>query len=170
MNNKTIIAIVIIAVVVLGGYFLLKSPAYKTPAPTTPTSVTTTPTTPTTETPSQETTSSTPTTQTPSGQNVVTYTNSGYSPSTLRVKAGATVVFQNNSSKSMWTASDVHPTHTVYSGTSLSEHCGSSAKTAFDACTGIQSGNSWSFKFDKVGTWKYHNHLSAGDTGTIIVE
>lgn len=168
MNNKIIITVLITSVVVLGGYFLLKSSAYKSPTPTSQTPVREEPSTPTTKISSQETT---PTTQATSGQNIVTYTDSGYSPSVLRVKTGEIVVFQNNSSRLMWTASAVHPIHSIYSGTSLSEHCGSDLEdTAFDACQGIQSGDSWSFRFEKIGTWKYHNHLNPGDTGTIIVE
>jgi len=177
MNNKIIIAVVIVAVVIVGGYFLLKSPAYKAPAPTAQAPVTETPSAPTTETPSRETVPA-PTTQAPakeiplpgstgqvpSGPNVVTYMNSGYSPSTLRVKVGATVVFHNNSSQSMWTASAFHPTHTAYPTT------GGCIGSTFDACKGIQPGDSWSFKFDIAGTWKYHNHLNPSDTGTIIVE
>lgn len=169
MNNKLIIVVIIVGVVVLGGYFLLASSTYKTGEKTiqvqTPAAETSP--IPNSETSPQETT---PTSETPSSQNVVIYTDSGYSPNTLSIKKGETVVFQNNSSQSMWTASALHPTHTVYSGTSLSEHCGSSNNTAFDACKGIQPGDSWSFTFNKVGSWKYHNHLNPSHTGTIIVE
>ncbi|OHA38709.1 MAG: hypothetical protein A3G03_02780 [Candidatus Taylorbacteria bacterium RIFCSPLOWO2_12_FULL_44_15c] len=64
----------------------------------------------------------------------------------------------------MWTASAVHPTHRAYPTS------GGCLGSTFDACAGVQSGNSWSFKFDISGTWKYHNHLNPGDTGTIVVE
>jgi plastocyanin len=101
---------------------------------------------------------------------VVSYTDSGYSPSTITIKKGETVTFKNESSRSMWPASAVHPSHRVYSGTSLEEHCPDTAGTAFDACKGYSPGQSWSFKFDKVGTWKYHDHLNPSATGTIIVE
>lgn len=168
MNNKIIIAIVVVAVIVLGGYFLLKSPMYKAPssnlAPQTPSQEKSS--APTTETPA-------PITETPplgstdqalSGQNIVTYTDLGYSPSALRVKAGATVVFQNNSSRSMWTASAVHPAHTIYPTT------GGCIGSTFDTCKGIQPDSFWSFKFNIAGAWKYHNHLNPSDTGAIVVE
>lgn len=106
----------------------------------------------------------------PEAQNIVTYTDSGYSPRTLKVKVGETVTFKNQSLQAMWPASDFHPTHRVYSGTSLQEHCPDTTGTAFDACTEIQPGDSWSFTFNKQGTWKYHDHLSPSHTGTIIVE
>lgn len=161
MNNKIIIVVVVAAVMVLGGYFLLKSPAYKTPSSNLPT-----------QAPSQETQiPSVPPTQTPVAQetssvnqNVVTYIDTGYSPGTLRVKAGTIITFKNESSQSMWTASAVHPTHGSYPTT------GGCIGSTFDTCTGIQPDGSWSFKFDVVGTWKYHNHLSPSNTGTIAVE
>lgn len=103
-------------------------------------------------------------------QNVVVYTDSGFSPTTLNVKRGETVTFENRSSLNMWPASALHPTHAVYDGTSLQEHCPNNANTAFDACEGIPPGSSWSFQFNRSGTWKYHDHLSPRYTGTIIVE
>lgn len=158
--NKVIIGIIIVVVIVAGGYFLLKSSGTSAPSSnlspqqtstsqTTPAPITQTPVTQ--ETPSVE-------------QNVVTYTNAGYSPSTLRVKAGATVTFKNDSSQSVWTASGVHPTHRLYPTT------GGCIGSTFDACKGVRPGDSWSFKFDIAGTWKYHNHLNPGDTGTVVVE
>lgn len=160
--NKTIIAIVVVALAAVGGYFLFKGFSQSPTAPFIPSR----------QPVSQPPAAQAPVTQTtPSAeQNVVTYTDSGYSPSTLRVKTGATVTFKNESSRAMWTASAVHPSHAVYGGTSLGEHCPDAAGTAFDACAGIQPGNSWSFTFMKKGAWKYHNHLSPGDTGTIVVE
>ena len=101
---------------------------------------------------------------------MVTYTDAGYSPVALTVKKRETVTFKNQSSRSMWTASAMHPTHRVYSGTSLDEHCPDAAGTAFDACKGFLPGESWSFKLDKTGIWKYHDHLNPGVFGSITVE
>lgn len=99
----------------------------------------------------------------------IVYSNSGYSPKTLTIKVGETVVFTNDSSNTVWTASDTHPFHTNYSGTSLQQHCPDATHTVFDQCDESRPGESWSFTFDKTGTWKYHNHLNAPDIGTIIV-
>lgn len=139
--NKIIIAIAIIIVIVAGAYFLIKGSG--TPAAR--------------ETSQVE-------------QNVVTYTNKGYSPSILYAKVGATIAFKNESSEAAWTASDIHPSHTRYGGTSLTDHCPDITKTAFDACAGIQPGNSWQFTFTKKGAWNYHDHLAPWNTGTIVVE
>lgn len=159
--NKTTLAIVVIVVVVLGGYFFFRG-SYQSPA---------TPSTSNQEAASQSGAVQVPVTQTapPVEQSIITYSNSGYSPSALRIKAGTAVTFKNESSLSMWTASAFHPSHTVYSGTALEEHCPDTAGIAFDACTGVQPGNSWKFIFNKKGTWKYHNHLNPSDFGAIVV-
>ena len=166
--NKTIIAIVIIAVVLVGGYFLFSRGApQQTPSVLEPSSEQPITQPPASEQPSQQP----PASQVPAvKENVVTYTNSGYSPSTLTIKKGETVTFKNQSSRSMWTASGVHPTHRAYSNTSLDEHCPDTTGIAFDACKGFLPGQSFSFTFNQVGTWKYHNHLSPSDTGAIVVE
>jgi plastocyanin len=92
-------------------------------------------------------------------------TSSGFSPKTVTIKKGGTVTWSNESSGDMWVASAQHPTHTVYDGTSLQEHCGSGAG-AFDQCN---NGESYSFIFNKVGTWNYHNHNNSSQTGTVVV-
>lgn len=161
MNNKIVISIVIVAVMLLVGYFLFRG-SYKSPA--VPPTLSEQPVSQSelTEKPiSQE---ALPEETLPVEQNIVTYSDSGYSPATLTVKAGTTVTFKNESSRSMWTASGVHPTHRLYPTT------GGCIASTFDACQGIQPGSSWSFKFNIVGTWKYHNHLNPSNTGTIVVE
>ncbi|MBI3074974.1 MAG: hypothetical protein HYY92_02035, partial [Parcubacteria group bacterium] len=98
----------------------------------------------------------------------ITYTASGFSPSSLSIARGEIVRFVNEGGATMWVASALHPTHTVYGGTTLEEHCGNGvANNAFDQCA---SGSEYSFPFEKAGTWKYHNHLNVSHTGTIIVE
>lgn len=111
-------------------------------------------------------------TQTPQNQTTnatVTYTDSGFSPSSITIKVGGAVTWVNNASDAMWVASNIHPTHTLYSGTTLSQHCPDATNSAFDSCKSIASSSSWSFKFDKTGTWKYHNHLDPGETGNVTV-
>ena len=103
-------------------------------------------------------------------KNVVIYTDSGYTPSTITIKKGETVTWKNESSAPMWTASAMHPTHRVYPGTDIAA-CGTQTLLPmFDACKEIAPGQSWSFIFVNVGTWTYHNHLKSSQTGKIIVE
>src|SRR3989344_5981878 len=95
-------------------------------------------------------------------------TSSGFSPSDVTVKAGGTVIFVNNDINGQWPASAIHPPHTVYPGSSK-DKCGTAEQVkTFDACGEVASGESYSFKFTEVGSWKYHDHLNAGDTGTIM--
>jgi len=101
---------------------------------------------------------------TTSGKNVVTYTDSGFSPSTLTIKKGDTVIFKNTASDAMRVASNPHPVHNGYPTT------GGCVSSTFDSCTNIAPGQSWSFKFDIVGTWGYHNHLNPNEGGTIVVQ
>jgi len=104
------------------------------------------------------------------GSTVITYTDSGFSPSELVVEAGTEVTFVNNSSGSFWPASAIHPTHTVYPGSNISL-CGTAeALSAFDACGSIAAGSSYSFTFDEVGSWNYHNHLQVSQTGRVVVQ
>ncbi|MBI5420956.1 MAG: hypothetical protein HZA35_01440 [Parcubacteria group bacterium] len=101
---------------------------------------------------------------------IVTYTNAGFSSSSLTIKKGETVTFENKSTRKMWVASSKHPTHRDYPGSDIKK-CGTeSASTIFDACKGFAPGESWSFTFNEVGTWKYHDHLSPKNFGSITVE
>jgi plastocyanin len=137
--NRNIIGIALALVIAAGGWYMLQG----TPAA------------------NEET-------QTPATGTTVIYSDRGFSPASLTVPLGTTVTFINQSSRDMWVASAMHPAHTVYSGTSLSEHCPDTANTAFDACAAITSGNSFSFTFNKEGTWKYHNHTNATDYGSVV--
>ena len=101
-------------------------------------------------------------------ETTVRYGSSGFSPETVTISAGETVQFMNERADPMWVASDEHPTHTEYSGTSRNEHCGpGDAEEAFDQC---ESGDSFTFTFTQTGSWDYHNHLNPSDGGTIVVE
>ncbi|PIR41586.1 MAG: hypothetical protein COV31_00555 [Candidatus Yanofskybacteria bacterium CG10_big_fil_rev_8_21_14_0_10_46_23] len=99
----------------------------------------------------------------------IVYSDSGFSPRTLEVERGTTVIFKNNSSQNFWPASAVHPIHSAYPNSSLS-FCGTArAINAFDACQGIAVGGEFSFVFNEIGTWAYHDHLEARQVGTIII-
>lgn len=86
------------------------------------------------------------------GPNVV-YTNSGFSPQTITVGVGTTIVFTNQSDNQMWVASDPHPVHTNH--------------PSFDQ---IGDENKYAFTFTEIGMYSYHNHLVPSSAGTIVVE
>lgn len=96
----------------------------------------------------------------------ITYNESGFSPSSVTVKKGEIVRWVNNSSQETWPASGVHPTHSNYPEKTASDCLGS----AFDACKGLKSGESWDFTFNTVGEWRYHDHLHTSQTGVVIVQ
>lgn len=97
---------------------------------------------------------------------LILYTEDGFSPKTVEVSVGDTVMWTNKGNSYMWVASDMHPTHEVYSGTTMREHCVGDSNKVFDQCN---IGDSYSFTFDKSGKWGYHDHIRANHTGTIIV-
>ena len=89
-------------------------------------------------------------------QRTIRYTEDGYTPNTLTVSQGETIVFHNESSKDMWPASAPHPTHTNY--------------PEFDAKRAISPGETYEFTFTKIGAWKFHDHRDPAKFGTITVE
>lgn len=103
-------------------------------------------------------------------QNEVVYTDSGFIPSTLIITVGETVTFKNQSGGGMWVGSAMHPSHMVYGGKSLEEHCPDAENDDFDQCAASQPGESWSFTFKKAGTWGYHNHANPSHFAKITVD
>lgn len=93
----------------------------------------------------------------PTGEPAVTIvrTQDGYEPKEVTIKKGDIVLFINESDMFHWPASDLHPTHGVY--------------PEFDPLDTLAPGAEWKFQFDKVGVWKYHDHIRANKVGTITV-
>ncbi len=96
-------------------------------------------------------------------EKTVTYTDAGFTPSSLEIKSGDTVKFENQSNNNVWVSSAKHPTHANYPTT------GGCIGSTFDSCKALQKGEIWSFKFDIAGNWKYHNHVDATKFGEIVV-
>ena len=154
MNTKALIAIIVVALVALGAYFFFNMRAVA----------------PTEETPVQETLEDQTRDEAPYAA-LVTYTDGGFSPSSVTVSVGDTVRFENNAGSGMWVAADEHPTHTSYDGTATREHCADGAATggSFDACTQYAPGETWEYTFTKAGEFHYHNHARASHGGTVTV-
>lgn len=85
----------------------------------------------------------------------ITLTDDGFTPRELTVHIGDRVTFRTERGKEFWPASDLHPTHTIYS--------------EFDPRRPIPPDETWSFTFDRVGVWNLHDHLSPNYRGTITV-
>ena len=135
MAKKNIIGIVILVVVVAGGIYWMnrKTNTNQTQA-------------------NQTSSSATSTTQSAA---TITYSDSGYSPSTITVKSGDTITLKNTSSQSVQFDSDPHPVHTDDPELNVGE---------------VAVGQSTTFKVVTKGTHGYHNHLNPGQTGTIVVQ
>lgn len=87
---------------------------------------------------------------------VVTYEGNQFQPSQITVQVGDMVAFTNESEQDVWPASDVHPQHTELPG--------------FDAMGSVAPGETYTYTFEEVGEWGYHDHLSETTTGVVIVE
>jgi len=152
MKNRTLIALGAVVVLALLAYFFVMPQMATAP---------------------EETEEQVPETQTETGTGApvsaytVRLTDAGFSPASLTVPVGATVTFVNEGTEEMWLAGDEHPTHTGYDGTSKDEHCDEGVSSSFDQC-GVST--TYSFTFNKAGTWGYHNHRDSDIKGTIIVE
>ncbi len=146
--KKIIILVVVVVALALGGYFIISNKDKETPQTTTPNTSAAS----STSTDSSDTSTTQPPTSTETA--VITYTDSGFSPSSLTVKAGTVITVQNSSSKTLDFASDDHPSHKINSELNVGD---------------IPPGESGTFT-PKVGMWGYHNHLDASDTGQVIVQ
>jgi plastocyanin len=85
----------------------------------------------------------------------IAYSNNGFSPGTLTVKAGTAVTIKNTSSGPLQFDSDPHPEHTDDPEINLGT---------------IEPGGSMTLTPTVKGSHGYHNHLNPGDTGTLVVE
>lgn len=86
---------------------------------------------------------------------VVTRTATGFVPSQVLIRQGDSVTFVSQASGDFWPASSPHPAHTLYPG--------------FDPGRPLPEGQSWTFAFDRPGTWSYHDHLHPSAAGIVLV-
>jgi len=119
-----------------------------------------------------------------SEKNVIQITDTGFVPSTLRVKAGETVTFISKATAPVWPAGNPHPTHDVYPsgayalqgdqaksfGSKACVEYGIRKGVVFDPCRLLLPNQTFSFRFDEKGTWSFHNHVRPEHTGTVIIE
>ena len=167
-NTPLIIGIIVVVLVALGIWYFMQQqnmPASSTQTAQTDTTNTNTQTPDTTGGGNPVAGNPSPTGAPMSAQ--VMYTSTGFSPATVTIAKGGTVTFVDQSGNPMWVASNPHPIHNGYSGTTVAQHCPDTADIAFDQC---HTGNTYTFTFLKAGTWGYHNHAQHSDTGTVIVQ
>lgn len=81
--------------------------------------------------------------------------DNGFMPDSMTIKKGERVVFENKGKEAHWPASNIHPTHLIY--------------PEFDPKNPIKPGENWEFIFQKVGIWRFHDHLFPDFTGSVVV-
>ncbi len=89
----------------------------------------------------------------------ITFTDSGFSPSTVTVKSGGKITWTNNSQSAIQVASNPHPTHTD-----------NSELTNGGYTLAVAAGASVTVTVTKTGSWGYHNHLAPSVGGTVVVK
>lgn len=77
-------------------------------------------------------------------------------PAELNIRAGDTVIFENEDETAHWPASGIHPTHLLCPG--------------FDALKGIKKGEAYSYTFTQPGTCPMHDHLTPRMGGKVTIE
>jgi plastocyanin len=85
----------------------------------------------------------------------VVYTETGFSPSRIEIEIGTTVKFTNVTSGPLWVGSDPHPVH--------SDH------PEFDAKKDYLKDETYSYTFNQVGTYGFHNHKKSLYRGVVVV-
>ncbi len=86
---------------------------------------------------------------------IIEYDGEKFNPGRVVIFKGTEVTFKNLSAQNFWPATNIHPLNLLYS--------------EFNASSQIGPGDSWSFVFEKVGEWDYHDHLNPSMGGEIIV-
>lgn len=85
----------------------------------------------------------------------VRYTNKGFEPATIEIPVGTMVQFINDSDDNMWVASNEHPGHGIL--------------PTFDQFGFGKKGSTYTYTFDKIGTWPFHDHINLEREGIIKV-
>lgn len=87
---------------------------------------------------------------------VVDITSQGFDPRTISIKAGQSVEWVNEDTNPHQPATDPYPLENGLAG--------------FRAAAPLQHGDSYSFLFNKPGTYTYHDHLNPFSfVGTVVV-
>ena len=99
---------------------------------------------------------------------LISYRDGQFVPNEVRIKPGQRVLWVNED-QVFWPASNLHPTHREYPGSGMTK-CGTDERVMiFDACEAMGPGVAYTFQFNEVGEWKFHDHINPRATGTVIV-
>lgn len=90
---------------------------------------------------------------------VITYTDSGFSPSSVEVISGGEVTYVNNGDSQIQIGVDPHPSHT-----------GNKEVSDGEFVLTVPKGEKRTVKLTATGSVGYHDHLNSVDRGTIVVK
>ena len=93
----------------------------------------------------------------------IRFDGSAFVPSSVTISQGDSVTWVNDSETPTWPASAQHPTHTAYPTE------GGCIGSSFDACRGLEQGETFTFTFEEIGTWNFHDHLNSTIFGRVTV-
>jgi hypothetical protein len=85
----------------------------------------------------------------------IVLTEDGFEPREITIRRGSTVTFRSTTGKQYWPASNLHPNHEIF--------------PTFDPKRPLGPSETWTFQFDLLGTWGYHDHLRSYFVGVIHV-
>lgn len=89
-------------------------------------------------------------------ENHININPSGFSPATIKIKKGTQITWTNTDNRAHRVSSDPHPYHTNLAG--------------LDS-PALLANQTFSFNFESIGTYTYHDHLNPlSFKGEIIVE
>lgn len=142
--KKVVIVLIIVVAIAAGVFALTKKSDNKTTNSSTNTNSS-----------SQTQSTSPPASSDQNAAATITYSDSGFSPSSITVKSGDVVTIKNTSSNELQLDSDPHPIHTD--------------DTDLNVGT-VTTGQSQTFTVSKKGTFGYHNHLNPSDKGEIVIQ
>ena len=98
------------------------------------------------------------------GGEKITYTDAGFDRPNVTIPRGATVTWissRADSQRPTWIASDVHPEHTRYPEFDQGRTLGYEP---------LPQDKIYTFKFEKVGRWEYHDHYDPDKKGVVTVQ
>ena len=119
-----------------------------------------------------------------SEKNRIQVTDTGFVPTTLRIRAGESVTFVSKATAPVWPAGNPHPSHDAYPsqaytlagdqaksfGSKACVEYGARKGDVFDPCRLLLPNQTFTFQFTEKGNWSFHNHVRPEHAGTIIVE
>ena len=87
----------------------------------------------------------------------VSITSNGFDPATITIKPNKAVVWTNNDTKAHQVASDPYPSDNALAG--------------FKSASAINNGQTYSFVFNKAGSYSYHDDKNPSTfKGTVVVK